>query len=318
MSRVQTEGSVQELYIGILGRAADYAGLKYWTDAVENGTQSLENTRASFATPNQPEYWSIYGGLSNSSLVDKVYQNLLERTADVGGKAYWVSELDSGKISADFFVNAVINAAKDPSATDPQTLLDAKVIENKVQSAQYFTSKTQTATVSDSSFLAQAKAAVDNVSSDVSTVKAANTASDAYATTLPAPSLSSYDDHVVDAGGVQSKATAISLTTNVSGVVGITYSTSGKDEYDYYTFTIPKDGTLVLDYSGDQFIDFDAFTKTAPLMSNLDERVLNNDPVLNYHETAQVFAGEVVTVRVAGAWLLNIEAQEYNFHFSMA
>lgn len=318
MSRVQTEASVQELYIGILGRAADFAGLKYWTDAIENGTQSLENTRASFATPNQPEYWSIYGGLSSSSLVDKVYQNFLERPADAAGKAYWVSELTSGKISADFFVNAVTNAAKDPAATDPQTLLDAKVLANKVQSAQYFTSKTQTATSSDSSFLAQAKSAVDNVTSDVNTVKAANAASDAYAIKLPAPSLSSYDDHVADAGGLYSTATAISLTTNVSGVVGIRYSATQKDQFDYFTFTVPKDGTLVVDYSGDRHIDFGASTKTAPLMDNYVARVLNKDPVLNYHETAKVFAGEVVTVQIAGASLSGLEAQEYNFHFSMA
>ncbi|MFK3971226.1 DUF4214 domain-containing protein [Pseudomonas sp. NPDC087358] len=318
MSRVQTEASVQELYIGILGRAADYAGLKYWTDAIENGTQSLENTRASFATPNQAEYWTIYGGLSSSSLVDKVYQNFLERTADVAGKAYWVSELDSGKIGADFFVNAVTNAAKDPSATDPQTLLDAKVLANKVQAAQYFTSKAQTASASDSSFITQAKAAVDNVNSDAASVTAANSASDSYAAKLPAPALVSYDDHVNDAGGFFKTATPISLTTEVSGVLGLRYSATEKDTYDYYTFTAAKDGNLVLDYSGNDYISFTVSTKTSALMNNVVEQAVNQKPVLDYHATAQVFAGEQVTIQLAGASLSGTETQEYNFHFSMA
>jgi hypothetical protein len=318
MSRVQTEASVQELYIGILGRAADYAGLKYWTDAIENGTQSLENTRASFATPNQPEYWNIYGGLSSNSLVDKVYQNFLGRAPDTAGKAYWVSELESGKIGADFFVNAVTNAAKDPAATDPQTLADARVLANKVQAAQYFTNKAQTAEAGNSTFISQAKAAVDTVNADAASVTAANAASDTYAATLPAPSLNAYDDHVVDAGGFAKTATVISLTTDVSGVLGLRYSATDKDNFDYYTFTVPKTGTLILDYHGDDYIDVVVSTKAAPLMDAYVARMINQKPVLDYHETAQVFAGEQVTIQLAGAGISGVGAQEYNFHFSMA
>lgn len=318
MSRVQTEASVQELYIGILGRAADYAGLKYWTDAIENGSQSLENTRASFATPNQPEYWSIYGGLSSSALVDKVYQNFLERTPDVAGKAYWVSELDSGKIGADFFVSAVTNAAKDSSATDPQTLVDGKVLANKVAAAQYFTAKAQTAAASDSSFISQAKAAVDSVTSEASTVTAANTAADAYAAKLPAPTLASYDDHVNDAGGFFKTATPISLNTSVSGVLDLRYSATEKDTYDYYTFVAPKGGNLVLDYHGNDYISFTVSTKTSALMNNVVEQAVNHNPVLDYHSAAQVFAGEQVTIQLAGASLSGTEPHEYNFQFSMA
>lgn len=318
MSREQTEASVQELYIGILGRAADYAGLKYWTDAIENGTQNLENTRAAFATPAQPEYWSIYGGLSSSSLVDKVYQNFLERAPDVAGKAYWVSELDSGKIGADFFVNAITNAAKDPAATDPQTLTDAKVLANKVQAAQYFTTKAQTGDAGNSGFIAQAKAAVDIVSADATTVSAANAASDAYAATLPAPSLASYDDHVADAGGFFRTATPISLTTSVSGVLDIRYSATEKDTYDYYTFNVPKSGTLVLDYKGNDYISVNVTTKTSALMDNYVAKAVNQKPVLEYHETAQVFAGEQVTIQLAGASLSGLSGLEYNFQFSLA
>ncbi|MBL4781099.1 MAG: DUF4214 domain-containing protein [Porticoccaceae bacterium] len=43
---------VTELYVGILGRAPGYAGLNYWVNQTLSGALSLENTRASFASPN--------------------------------------------------------------------------------------------------------------------------------------------------------------------------------------------------------------------------------------------------------------------------
>lgn len=317
MSRAQIEKSIQELYVGILGRAADYVGLQYWADAIESGKQTLENTRASFATPTQPEYWKIYGGLSNAALVDKVYQNFLERDPDTAGKAYWVSELDSGKIRADFFINAVTNAAKDSAATNPQTLIDAKVLANKVQSAIYFTSKTKTANSSDSNFISQAKAAVDSVSSDINTLNSAYVASDAYSLKLPAPSLSFYDDRVVDAGNGLSTATSISLTTNVSGILGLRYSANTKDNNDVFKFTVPSDGTIVLNFTGDKYADIIVKATASTVMDGYLTARLSKDTTYKYTEKAKVFANEVITIIVTGSGLPDIDGQEYNFNFSM-
>ncbi|MBE9395943.1 DUF4214 domain-containing protein [Pontibacterium sp. N1Y112] len=162
MVRQDIESSIQELYIGILGRAADAAGLKYWADEIEAGQMVLENTRAAFTQ--QTEYTSIYGNLSSGDLVTRVYQNMLGRDPDQEGLAYWTSELDGdGPVTPDMFVLAVINAAKAGGSED------AQVLSNKVNSAQYFTQKTQTKQV-DSALLTLAASAVNDVNADINTV----------------------------------------------------------------------------------------------------------------------------------------------------
>lgn len=320
MSRAEIEGSIQELYIGILGRAADYYGLDYWAYGIENGTLSLEGTRASFATPKQPEYWDIYGGLSNDSLVDKVYKNFLERSPDAAGKAYWVSELNSGKIGADYFVNAVTNAVKDPSATDSQTLIDAKVLANKVQSAQYFTVKTKTADSKESSFKIQAKAAVDNVDEDVSTLTAAKAATDVYTFGMPADYTQYYDQagQASDASNSILSPTAISLQTYVYGLLGLRYSATEKDTADYFTLTIPKTGILKFSEWGDPNVRASVIAGTTPLMNNSAAQDLGlGDGHVYYTGSAKVFAGEQVVIQLTGLVASGTDGLKYGFEFHM-
>lgn len=300
MTRAEIEGSIQELYIGILGRAADYSGLKFWADAIESGSQSLENTRASFASPSQPEYWGIYGGLSNSALVDKVYQNFLERSPDADGKAYWISQLDSGSIGADFFISAVTNAAKYSAAAQANTSIDAKVLANKVESAQYFTAKTKDANWTVATFSAHAKAAVDGVNADTATLSAAKSATDTYLSALP-PGRTYYNDKLSDAGDSILSPTVISSNTSVNGVLGLRYSATDKDTADYFTFTVPKTGTLHLSQYGDRLVNVSVATDTTHLMNNSKTQFQYSDPWLGFEGVAQVFAGEHVNIQLTGS-----------------
>lgn len=50
---------------------------------------------------------------NNGTLVESVYQSLLGREADAGGKAYWQGQLASGAISYDQLAQAIANAAKE-------------------------------------------------------------------------------------------------------------------------------------------------------------------------------------------------------------
>jgi len=163
---------IQQLYIGILGRAADQPGLDYWVNEIETGSLTLENTRASFT--HQVEYASLYGGLDSSTLVTRMYQNFLERDPDEEGLAYWVSELDSGSVNPDQLVNALINAVEDPTAFSEQALLDKSVLSNKVTVATYFTSAFSTATV-DADYLTTAQQAIADVDDSSDSVTSATT-----------------------------------------------------------------------------------------------------------------------------------------------
>lgn len=83
---------VQQAYQQYLGRAADAGGLSYWTGQLVSGV-SIERVRASLGS--SAEAYANAGG-TNDGFVDYAYQTVLGRAPDAGGKAYWVSRLDSG------------------------------------------------------------------------------------------------------------------------------------------------------------------------------------------------------------------------------
>lgn len=243
MDRSAIEAKIQELYIGILGRAADAAGLKYWADEIESGVMVLENTRAAFTQ--QPEYTSIYAALSSSQLVTSIYQNLLERNPDQGGLNYWVSELDSKRVNPDQFIVAVINAAQDSSTTNAQTLIDAQVLSNKVSAATYFTSKV-TAIAYDTAFSTAAKSVVSSVDHTAESLVNSQQYTDTILPTLtPAVvTLSSTGTFSLNF----MKGTAASETLSVTNGPGepVVMGLEGND-----TFMVTSDTGLLLGGSGD-------------------------------------------------------------------
>jgi len=161
---------VQQLYIGILGRAADQPGLDYWEAEILSGSLTLENVRASFTQ--QTEYSAIYSGLNSTQLVTLIYQNFLERDPDSAGLSYWTAELDNGLINPDQMVNAIINAVEDPSNTNSQTLVDRSVLTHKVTVASYFTSAFNSSTVDDH-YLSTAQQAIAEVDASSASVTSA-------------------------------------------------------------------------------------------------------------------------------------------------
>ncbi len=126
-----TSEQIQRLYIGYLGRAADGAGLEYWTNEVDNGAITVDQIRINIVNE-QPEYLENYGQLSNTELAIKVYQNLLNREPDQAGLDYWVNELETGSIAPEDLIIAYINGIS--SAEDEQ------VMANKLTAAECYTS----------------------------------------------------------------------------------------------------------------------------------------------------------------------------------
>jgi hypothetical protein len=84
------------LYDSFAGRLPDSDGLIYWAEAFSNGAMSLNTIGDGFAA--SAEFQALIAGLSNSEIVDFMYQNTLHRSSDPEGLAYWVSQLDSGNM----------------------------------------------------------------------------------------------------------------------------------------------------------------------------------------------------------------------------
>jgi len=126
-----TSDQLQELYVAYFGRAADPAGLEYWT---EKGI-----TQADFASimHAQPEFDSAYGSSSVDTQVNQIYQNLFDRQADVGGLSYWTKEINLGNIKlAEIATHLIFSAQNEEKNAD-----DNSALTNKTAAAVAFTAK---------------------------------------------------------------------------------------------------------------------------------------------------------------------------------
>jgi len=83
---------VDRLYTIILGRSAEPAGLKDWTNRLTSGTAT--SAEIVYGIANSQEFANR--GLSNEDIVETMYQAMLGRPSDEGGKADWINCLNSG------------------------------------------------------------------------------------------------------------------------------------------------------------------------------------------------------------------------------
>ncbi len=96
-------GTAYRLYRAAFDRAPDKAGVGFWMNALEDGI-SLHDIAQGFI--NSPEFTALYGAnVSNTDFVTRLYANILDRTPDAGGFAFWLNALNSGYARADVLAN---------------------------------------------------------------------------------------------------------------------------------------------------------------------------------------------------------------------
>ncbi|MGE8048816.1 DUF4214 domain-containing protein [Pseudomonas monteilii] len=94
---------VNDLYVNVLGREAEEAGLNNWVDALFNGASRADVAKAIVGSAEASDK-------SNSDFVDALYQSALGRTADEAGKAAWTEALAAGVSHADVALGIVGSA----------------------------------------------------------------------------------------------------------------------------------------------------------------------------------------------------------------
>jgi hypothetical protein len=151
-----TSAQVQQLYVGLLGRAADQTGLNYWLNEL-NATpakMTLENLRANIVN-SQPEYKAIFATLSRVDTVTKLYGNLFGHAPDATGLTYWTTGGGS-TVNIDQLTVALINGA---------STADTQALTNKVVVSEVYTS-----TVGANFVAADAAAIISGVTNVAGTV----------------------------------------------------------------------------------------------------------------------------------------------------
>lgn len=164
--------SLVELYIASFNRAPDAIGLNYWGGRLYDGMILPEIARSFFV---QPEAVAAYPStMFTRALVTTVYNNVLSRAPDTEGLNYWVREIDTGNVSKDLFLLAIINGAKAStgSATDRQTLANKVTVGNHFTFGEGLNNTTWGIDV------------MDSVASASSTVTAANALTNSYSDTI--------------------------------------------------------------------------------------------------------------------------------------
>jgi len=218
-----TTAQVQQLYVAYLGRAADKAGLDYWTNELNAtpATLTLEDLRANFVNE-QAEYAAIYGGLSREDTVAQIYTNLFGRPADADGLAYWTTG-GGASVNVDLLLTAFINGA---SATDSQT------VTNKVLVAEIYTGA-----AGDNFLAADAATIISGVTTNASISTALNLLSNGSLSgiAIPAGISALQADIVADAAvtafetnnvttlsDLSKELFALSVTNDKAGIIGNT------------------------------------------------------------------------------------------------
>jgi hypothetical protein len=120
--------AVQKLYVAYFSRPADPAGLAYWEGVVTAAKGSTAAVSAAFA--GSAEYKATYAGLTETQVVNTIYNNLFGRDAEPAGLLYWAAALTAKTITVDNMVATIANAAQ---------TTDASAYANKVAAATAFT-----------------------------------------------------------------------------------------------------------------------------------------------------------------------------------
>jgi hypothetical protein len=124
---------VQQLYIAYFGRPADPIGQAYWAGIIDAAGGNIAAVQAGFSA--SAESQALFGNKSTIDKVTAIYQNAFGRAPEPAGLAYWVAQLDSGKVTqaqASWTIQQSAGAG------------DAAAVQNKLTAAQAFTAQIDT------------------------------------------------------------------------------------------------------------------------------------------------------------------------------
>jgi hypothetical protein len=189
---------VQQLYIAYFGRPADPIGQAYWAGIIDAAGGSIAAVQAGFSASTESQ--ALYGNKSTIDKVTAIYNNVFNRAPDAAGLAFWVAQIDSGKVSQ---AQASWTIQQNAGAGDAAT------VQNKLTAAQAFTAQIDTSAeisgYQGTAAAASGRTFLNTVTSDNATATAA---------------VAGAAGAVLTATSVGVVGTTFTLTTGVDALVG--------------------------------------------------------------------------------------------------
>ena len=121
----QNRVDVSDLYVALFGRAPDGEGLGYWSNELAGGKTLAQVADAMFNTVPARAFYPTFQ--TNSEIINSFYTNVLGRTADTQGAAYWTGELNKSTATPGSIITQMIAAVKNfaPSGKPADVASDA-------------------------------------------------------------------------------------------------------------------------------------------------------------------------------------------------
>lgn len=203
---------IQEIYIGLLGRAADIDGATYWENQITAGNITIDGVRANIVN-SQPEYAAGLGAMTRTQAVAELYERMFERAPEDAGLTYWTTG-EGSAVPIDVLVLALSNGA---------SAADRLVLDNKTDAAEYYTANTTQANYTADG----ATASIDSVDSTTASVTASKTATDSgsqaagttFTLTTAANVFTGTDNNDTFNAGLVSASTPANDTMNLTDVL---------------------------------------------------------------------------------------------------
>ena len=132
----QMRTEVSQLYVAMFGRAPDAQGLNYWAGLRDGGQSMTQVADAMFGVTPARTYFP--SGLSNEQIIASFYVNVLGRTADATGLAFWTAKLNAAGATPGSVITEMIDVISHYTGSDPAGITSAALFNNRAEAAQFY------------------------------------------------------------------------------------------------------------------------------------------------------------------------------------
>lgn len=114
----QIQIQLSELYVAFFNRAPDAEGFNYWLTQLDAERMTMLEITSDWANKQAEMVLKYPASMSISTFIDEIYMNVLGRSSDDSGKAFWLYALDKEILQKDNFINSIIEAAHSNGSND--------------------------------------------------------------------------------------------------------------------------------------------------------------------------------------------------------